>query len=279
MGEYALINVPIASLHKEPTRNCSLEDEALYGMKVEVLSEVSKDWVAVRTHYRYEGLVCKSELLRKDEMTADWDAAEKMTVIGPYADVLTLPKVQGANVISLTRGAVVRLLEPAGEGGWVKVGLADRREGYMKEKFLGEYRKASLDPSVWVRNEEEFRDQVCAAAMSYLGTQYRWGGKTTLGIDCSGLCSMAYLLNGVIVYRDAKIMEGFPLRQIPYENKKKGDLLFFPGHVAMYLGDGRYVHSTGKNGSDGVVINSLNPGDFDYREDLKNCLNAVGSIF
>ena len=90
---------------------------------------------------------------------------------------------------------------------------------------------------------------------------------------------MAYLLNGVIVYRDAKIMEGFPLRQIPYENKKKGDLLFFPGHVAMYLGDGRYVHSTGKNGSDGVVINSLNPGDFDYREDLKNCLNAVGSIF
>lgn len=277
--EDALIQVPIASLYKVPERNSSLEDEALYGMKVKVLSWENSDWARIRTHYRYEGLVSRSDLMPEEGRIAEWDAGEKMVVTGSYADVLTLPRVQGANVISLTRGAVVRLLESAGDGGWVKVGLVDGREGYMKEKFLGKYREASLDPGVWARDEEAFRDMVCAAAMSYLGTQYRWGGKTTLGIDCSGLCSMAYLLNGVIIYRDAKIMEGFPLRPIPYEQKQKGDLLFFPGHVAMYLGDGRYVHSTGKNGSDGVVINSLNPGDFDYREELKNALNAVGSIF
>ncbi len=60
---------------------------------------------------------------------------------------------------------------------------------------------------------------------------------------------------------------------------KPGDLLFFPGHVAMYIGNDKYVHSTGKNGSDGVVINSLNPFDEDYREDLLKNLKAVGSIF
>ena len=58
-----------------------------------------------------------------------------------------------------------------------------------------------------------------------------------------------------------------------------GDLLFFPGHVAMYLGEGKYLHSTAHNGSDGVVINSLNPADPDYRADLDQGMTAVGSIF
>ena len=47
----------------------------------------------------------------------------------------------------------------------------------------------------------------------------------------------------------------------------------------MYLGNDRYIHSTGKAGSDGVVINSLNPKDIDYREDLASTIKQVGSIF
>ena len=58
-----------------------------------------------------------------------------------------------------------------------------------------------------------------------------------------------------------------------------GDLLFFPGHVALYLGEEKYLHSTAKNGSDGVVINSLNPADPDYRADLDQGMTAVGTIF
>ena len=68
-------------------------------------------------------------------------------------------------------------------------------------------------------------------------------------------------------------------RRIGKGSLKPGDLLFFPGHVAMYLGDGRYIHSTAKNGSDGVVINSLDPEDPDYRADLDQGMTAVGSIF
>ena len=90
---------------------------------------------------------------------------------------------------------------------------------------------------------------------------------------------MAYWLNGVTIWRDASIKEGFPLHEIPREAMQPGDPLFFPGHVAMYLGDGKYIHSTAKNGSDGVVINSLNPADPDYREDLDKGMTAVGSLF
>jgi cell wall-associated NlpC family hydrolase len=61
-------------------------------------------------------------------------------------------------------------------------------------------------------------------------------------------------------------VEGYPVKEIPAEQGKPADLLFWPGHVALYLGEGRYIHSTGR--SSGVVINSLDPQHPDFREDL-----------
>jgi len=49
--------------------------------------------------------------------------------------------------------------------------------------------------------------------------------------------------------------------------------------VGMYLGDDRYCHSTAKPGSDGFIINSLNPEHPDFRADLKDSITQVGSIF
>ena len=115
--------------------------------------------------------------------------------------------------------------------------------------------------------------------MTYLGVQYRWGGKSTAGIDCSGLTSMSYMINGVLIYRDAQLKEGFPVHEIPREQMRKGDLLYFPGHIAMYIGENRYIHSTGRAGSGGVVINSFDPLSPDFRADLVKSLYAVGSIF
>ena len=58
----------------------------------------------------------------------------------------------------------------------------------------------------------------------------------------------------------------------------RGDLLYFPGHIALYLGNDRYIHSTARAGSDGVMINSLDPAAPDYRADLREKLYAVGRI-
>lgn len=271
----AVVKSAIASMRDEPRADVPLADEALYGMMVEILEESGNGWYRVRTDYQYDGYLKGDDLLLDQEQTEKWVQISRKRIYQSYADILSEPDVQGLLLISLPRGAVIHEMEPEKEqGGWVPVLLCDGTTGYTKSKFIGAFYDHKSSP-----NQDKFRQNLLETAKSYMGTQYRWGGKTPLGIDCSGLTFMSYLMNGVTIYRDAQIREGFPVREIAFQDKKPGDLLFFTGHVAMYIGEDRYIHSTGKNGSDGVVINSLNPEASDYRDDLPDRLYATGSIF
>jgi len=264
-----IVNVPRCSLMLHPTHDTEQADEMLLGWSCEILEETAPGWYKIRADYRYEGYVAAGQLIADN----GWTSRSKKVVTKGYCTVLSLPKVQGALVCDLPRGALVAPIAEPDENHWVKVLLPDGREGYTKESYLGTWYAGHSF------SETEFRQRVCDTALTYLGAHYRWGGKSPLGIDCSGLAFMSYWLNGVAIYRDAHIRPDFPVHEIPRSEMKQGDLLFFPGHVAIYLGDGRYVHSTGKSGSDGVVLNSLNPADPDYREDLDKGMTAVGSIF
>lgn len=270
----ALVNAPICPLKLHPHMQSELVDEILYGYTVELLEDSGTGWYRVRTPYHYEGYAPAQGLLFGSSNVAAWAERPKLTVYQNVCDILCAPRVESWCMETLTRGALVAPIGMPDENGWQQVALCDGREGYTKSGFLIPW---YTSPSF--TDELSMRDALVETALDYLGTQYRWGGKTPLGIDCSGLTSMAYLLNGVTIYRDAHIRAGFPLREIPRAQMKKGDLLFFPGHVAMYMGTGQYIHSTARNGSDGVVINSLNPKAPDYREDLDKSMNAVGSLF
>ena len=205
---------------------------------------------------------------------------------GELVDIMSIPKVQGVRIMSVPRGALIKVREfESAEPGWAMVELVDGQNGFMRNQYLRpkEYSQSGLWtdklPQKEIVDERQFRRAVVETAMEYLGTQYRWGGRTSLGIDCSGLTSQSYLMNGIIIFRDARIQPGFPVREIPKDEMLPGDLMYFPGHIAMYLGDGSYIHSTGKIGSSGVVINSLNPEAADYRDDLAKSWYASGSIF
>ena len=268
----AIINVPICPLYERATRESTLVDEALYGMVVDILEEVIPGWLKIRTHYRYEGIVCGEDLLLDDETVEFWEAQPKKVVLNKnFLDVLSEPRVQGWIKETLPLGSLV---SPLGEpkDGWQEVLLADGRTGYVMAPILGEYYTEPVSD-----DEQTLRNALVEAVMRFRNTHYRWGGKSPNGIDCSGLCSTAYLLCGIIIFRDASIRDEFPLHDIALEEIKPGDLLFFPGHVAMYIGDGRYCHSSSK--SNGVTINSLNPADPDYREDLHLSITRIGSYF
>ena len=90
---------------------------------------------------------------------------------------------------------------------------------------------------------------------------------------------MSYLMNGILIYRDAELHDDYPVHEISWADKKPADLLYFPGHVAMYLGNGRYLHSTGFARDFGCVYGNLVEGEPGYRPDLEGKCTAVGSIF
>lgn len=292
-----IITVPKGILYENVTQESwgllgtSVSDELLSGWAVGILDE-TEDWFKIVTHYGYQGWLKKQNLKEvPQKYLAYRDSHKKTSLISrPAIDVMETPRVQSRILQTLFQGSIVSLEEES-EKGYRKIRTADGTEGYVPFIALSERRDSDRflypfdtpdcflhQPALLHTPEPLLRKSVTAYAFSYLHTQYRWGGKTAEGIDCSGLTFMSWLMCGILIYRDAVIKEGYPVHEIPLSEIKPADLLYFPGHIGLYLGDRKYIHSTGNPKSFGCVINSLSPEAPDYRADLAESLTAVGSV-
>ncbi|MDT8717432.1 C40 family peptidase [Clostridium sp. 19966] len=267
--DYAIINESIAPLKSTSDNFSETTDELIFGMIVKILKK-QEEWYYVETDYDYCGYVNRKSLLIDNQRAGEWRKIAKAHVYKSFADIMVKPYYQSNILKTVTRGAILSVTGKT-EDNWKEVELPDKTKAWIKAPFLEEFKNLSVK-----EDEDKIRENLVYIAKQYLGVQYRWGGKTPMGIDCSGLCSMAYMLNGITIYRDAELKEKY-MKSISIDKIKPGDLIFFPGHVAMYIGDNRYIHSTGK--SHGVTINSLKSDDFDFREDLIDKITAIGTIF
>ena len=259
-----IICTPTASLYTAPDLRSEHIDEALFGMSCEILDTVP-GFYKIRMFYGYEGYVEKP-------FVCEAVHEPNMMVSVSFSDLLPEGKNRLRPVMTVPRGSLV------------DVGFSEQFERYgfavLPNKRVYYIHKNHIKPLTEDKtqtSEKNLRKQICEAAFSYLGTQYRWGGKTPAGIDCSGLAFMAYYLNGIIIYRDADITKSPNVREIPFSDARAGDLLYFPGHMAVYLGEGKYIHASAREGQ--VCVYSFDPHDQNYDEYLANNLLHTGTIF
>ena len=296
--KYGIIKVKRAFLYEE--NGVDVVDEVFFGWSV--MWEDEGEWIEVWTHYGYRGWMERNLI---EEKSREWmeereKAGNTYVVTRGFADVMRGARVQSRMLETLGRGCFVEKMEET-ENGYCRVKLANGVSGFVPEVALR--KRLDSDRFLWGKSEErffveqgipegwseeKFRRKVVECAKGYLGCQYRWGGKAADGIDCSGVVFMVYLMNGVLIWRDADIREGYPMKAIWREGEemclveeraKAGDLLFWRRHVGMYLGDGRYLHCTGHERVFGCRVNSLRRRDEDFREDLAEALKVVGSVF
>jgi hypothetical protein len=86
-----------------------------------------------------------------------------------------------------------------------------------------------------------------AAAERYLGSPYLWGGTSFFGLDCSGLVQNGFRDLGITVLRDTDMQRDTIGEQIAAGSEaelRRGDLLYMPGHVLIYAGDGEIIHAS-----------------------------------
>lgn len=269
---YGIINVSVANMRAQSVFQAELVNQTLMGNIVSVLDK-RDDYLLVQNWDGYIGWISKHEITIGDaELAREWYESQKVMMRGNYGLVFSEP-ADTSHILSDLVPCIL-LKKRSQNTPYIEVELPDRQTGYVKtSQFMDEdkYLKQKI-------SAEDLLNQ----AQKFLGIPYLWGGNSTKGFDCSGFVQTLFRLFNFELPRDSGPMsregQNIPLSE-DFHTYAAGDLFFFGktaqriNHVAIYMGEGLYIHSRGK-----VRINSLDQIHPLYEDYLKSLFVKVQRV-
>lgn len=271
-------NFSTIQIRKEPRYSAELTTQSRMGTPVRILKREG-GWLLVQNADGYLGYttVGSVKAATRDEFNR-WIDAKKLIWLDAFGSIYSEPSENSAPISDLTAGNITVWKNEETSGDFYRVETPDGRLGWIRKSGATEW-------SAWLdANKELNAERLIATAKRFLGTPYVWGGTSAKGVDCSGLTSLSFYLNGFCLLRDVSLLQGEGVEVDLSQGRsalKPGDLLIFGAkrndgstyfrHVAIYLGNDRFIHS-----ATSVRINSLNPEapDFD-RYNASQLIKAV----
>jgi cell wall-associated NlpC family hydrolase len=221
VGQGMRIIAASAPLRRAPQADAPLETEALHGERVIVYDEQAGWAWAQLERDQYVGYLPAAALGAPSAPTHRVAALRTHAYPGP---AIKLPPR-----VALSLGAQLTIVGREGDFAVSEDGL------YLWSRSLAEVSSREAD---WV-----------AVAELFLETPYLWGGRTSEGIDCSGLVQTALMAAGIASPRDSDMMEASLVKPIAIDDPTaplaRGDLVFWKGHVGIMRDPDTLLHANG----------------------------------
>ena len=217
-GRVMEVVAPAAALRRDPQPDARLDTEALRGERVTIYEEREGwAWGQIEAD-NYVGYL-PAEALAEPGPPATHKAVALRSFLYPGPDIKLPP------LAALPFGARLALRDIAGD-------FARASDGFVWARHLAPLDHAEAD--------------YVAVAERFVGVPYLWGGKTALGLDCSGLVQVSLAAAGRRAPRDSSVQERELGRPLPAgETLRRGDLVFWRGHVGIMRDADMLLHCNG----------------------------------
>ena len=226
--KYGIAHISIIPMRAEAADTSEMVNQILFGEHYKVVEKRVK-WIKIRlSHDDYEGWICIKQFFEINK--------------AQYLSLSEEPSYYNYNLMdALTTDS----------GDMIPIGLGSALPFYDGEHCLINDRRFLFE-GAQQPNETNGKVDLINTAYMYLHAPYLWGGRSPMGVDCSGFTQMVYRLNGKCIPRDAsqQIKLGVTLSFI--EEAEPGDLAFFDDtegniiHVGIILENNHILHASGK---------------------------------